>query len=548
LFVRTQTNGSRTYLLIVDNVRVDGKVRQRVLHRLGRLDELRASGQLDVLIQSLSRFSEKLALLGAHVQGDSIVTHSARIGPALIFQRLWQACSIDSVLTALLKGRRFEFSVERAIFLTVLHRLFAPGSDRAAEKWKDDYAIEGVGDLDLHHLYRAMAWLGEELPKDQQDGATPFAPRTNKDLIEEALFARRRDLFSDLDIVFFDTTSIYFEGEGGETLGERGHSKDHRPDLKQMVVGMVLDRNGDPICSELWPGNTADVKSLVPIVERLKIRFGIGSVCIVADRGMISAETLAEVEKRKWQYILGVRMRSSTEAKAVVARAGRYAEVHPKSDDRDDPSPLKVKEVWVEDARRYVVCVNEDQATKDRHDREAVVSSLRKALGHGDKSLVGNKGYRKYLRAGGKQFAVDEDKIQEEARYDGKWVLTTNTDLPTHEVALKYKQLWMVEDVFRSMKSLLDTRPIFHKRDETIRGHVFCSFLALLLRKELQDRLARKEWKLEWADVVRDLDNLNEMKIAINDKSFVFRGQTSGVAGKVFQACGVALPPVLRSC
>ena len=548
MFVRTQTNGSRTYLLIVDNVRVDGKVKQRVLHRLGRLDELLASGQLDVLIQSLSRFSEKLALLGAHVQGDSIVTHSARIGPALIFDRLWQSCSLDKVLSALLADRRFEFSVERAIFLTVLHRLFAPGSDRAAEKWKDDYAIEGVGDLDLHHLYRAMAWLGEELAKDRQDGATPFGPRTNKDLIEEALFARRRDLFSDLDIVFFDTTSIYFEGEGGEAIGERGHSKDHRPDLKQMVVGMVLDRNGDPICSELWPGNTADVKSLVPIVERLKNRFGIGSVCIVADRGMISAETLAEVEKRKWPYILGVRMRSSTEAKAVVARAGRYAEVHPKSDDRDDPSPLKVKEVWVEDARRYVVCVNEDQATKDRHDREAVVSSLRKALGHGDKSLVGNKGYRKYLRAGGKQFAVDEDKIQEEARYDGKWVLTTNTDLPTHEVALKYKQLWMVEDVFRSMKSLLDTRPIFHKCDETIRGHVFCSFLALLLRKELQDRLARKEWKLEWADVVRDLDNLNEMKIAINDKSFVFRGQTSGVAGKVFQACGVALPPVLRSC
>ncbi|MDP2834467.1 MAG: IS1634 family transposase, partial [Pseudomonadota bacterium] len=431
---------------------------------------------------------------------------------------------------------------------TVLHRLFAPGSDRAAEKWKDDYAIEGAGGLDLHHLYRAMAWLGEVLPKDRQGGATPFAPRTNKDLIEEALFARRRDLFSDLDIVFFDTTSIYFEGEGGETIGQRGHSKDHRPDLKQMVVGMVLDNEGNPVCSELWPGNTADVKSLVPIVERLKKRFGIGSVSIVADRGMISAETLAEVEKREWNYILGVRMRSSTEAKAVVARAGRYAEVHPKSDDRNDPSPLKVKEVWVEDARRYVVCLNEAQATKVRHDREAVVASLRDALGKGDKSLVGNKGYRKYLRAGGKQFAVDEAKIEEEARYDGKWVLTTNMDLPASEVALKYKQLWMVEAVFRSMKSLLDTRPIFHKCDETIRGHVFCSFLALLLRKELQDRLARKEWKLEWADVIRDLDNLVEMEVAINGKGYVFRGQTSGVAGKVFQACGVALPPVLRSC
>ena len=148
MFVRTQTNGSRTYLLIVDNQWVDGKVKQRVLLRLGRLDELLASGRLDSLIQSLGRFSEKLAVLGAQARGDSITTRSARIGPALIFQRLWQACSIDKVLTALLEDRRFEFSVERAIFLTVLHRLFAPGSDRAAEKWKDNYALEGVADLD----------------------------------------------------------------------------------------------------------------------------------------------------------------------------------------------------------------------------------------------------------------------------------------------------------------------------------------------------------------------------------------------------------------
>jgi len=546
LFVRTQTNGPRTYLLLVDNMWVDGKVKQRVLARLGRLDEILANGQLDALVQSLARFSEKLCLLGMHARADSIATRHTKIGPPLIFQRLWQSCAIDQVLATLLRGRRFEFAVERAVFLTVLHRLFAPGSDRAAEKWKADYAMEGSHPLDLHHLYRAMAWLGEVLPQDQQSGATPFAPRTNKDLIEEALFAQRRDLFSQLDLVFFDTTSIYFHGSGGETIGQRGHSKDHRPDLKQMVVGMVLDHKGNPVCSELWPGNTADVKTLVPLVERLRTRFSIGSVCIVADRGMISAATLAEVEKRNWKYILGVRMRSSNEANAVVARAGRYAQVHPKSDDPKDPSPLKVKEVWVEDQRRYVVCVNEAQATKDRYDREAVVASLRDALHHGDKSLVGNKGYRKFLRAGRQQFTVDEDKIQEEARYDGKWVLTTNTDLPASEVALKYKQLWMVEEMFRSMKSLLDTRPIFHQRDETIRGHVFCSFLALLLRKQLQDRLTGKGCDAEWADVIRDLDNLVEMEVAINGKGYVFRGQTTGVAGKVFQACGVALPPLMR--
>lgn len=548
MFVRTQTNGSRTYLLIVDNQWVDGKVKQRVLLRLGRLDQLLAEGRLDALVQSLGRFSEKLAVLGAQARGESVAARSSRIGPALIFQRLWEACSIDKVLRHLLRDRRFEFSVERAIFLTVLHRLFSPGSDRAAEKWKDDYTMPGVGGLGLRHLYRAMAWLGEELPQDHQSGATPFAPRTIKDLIEEELFAQRRDLFSQLDLVFFDSTSIYFEGEGGQTLGRRGHSKDHRPDLKQMVVGVVLDQDGTPVCSELWPGNTADVKSLAPVVERLKTRFRIGTVCIVADRGMISAETVAEIEKREWRYILGVRMRSSTEAKAVLGRAGRYAEVHPKSTDPDAPSALKVKEVWVEGQRRYVVCVNEDQAAKDRYDREAVVAALHEALRRGDKSLVGNRGYRKFLRSGGQQFAVDEDKVKQEARYDGKWVLTTNTDLPACEVALKYKQLWMVEAVFRSMKSLLDTRPIFHKCDETIRGHVFCSFLALVLRKELEDRLARKQWKLEWADVIRDLDNLLEMEVSISGKGYVFRSEAKGTTGKVFQACGVAVPPALRPC
>jgi transposase len=548
LFVRTQTNGSRTYLLIVDNQWVEGKVKQRVLFRLGRLDQLLTEGRLDALVQSLGRFSEKLAILGAQARGEIVAARSSRIGPALIFQRLWQACSVGDVLQRLLRHRRFEFSVERAVFLAVLHRLFAPGSDRAAEKWKDDYTIPGVAGLGLHHLYRAMAWVGEELAQDQQSGATPFAPRTVKDLIEEELFAQRRDLFSQLDLVFFDTTSIYFEGEGGETIGRRGRSKDHRPDLKQMVVGVVLDQDGSPVCSEIWPGNTTDVKSLTPIVGRLKTRFGIGTVCIVADRGMISAETVAEVEKRQWSYILGVRVRSSTEAKAVVGRAGRYAEVYPKSDNPDDPSPLKVKEVWVEEQRRYVVCVNEDQAVKDRYDREAVVAALHQALRQGDKSLVGNKGYRKYLSSGGPAFAVDEDKVRAEARYDGKWVLTTNTDLPAREVALKYKQLWMVEAVFRSMKSLLDTRPIFHKCDETIRGHVFCSFLALVLRKELEDRLASKEWKLEWADVIRDLDNLLEMEVSITGKGYVFRSEAKGTTSKVFQACGVALPPVLRPC
>ena len=537
MFVRTKKRGERTYLMIVESKRENGKIKQIVLHHLGRLDILQKTGRLDGLLSSMGRFSKKLTVLGAYKSGKSITTRTSRIGPSLIFERLWEELGISVVLKDLLKERKFEFSLERAIFLTVLNRLFDPGSDRAAEKWKDGYAIKGAVALSLHHLYRAMTWIGSPLKRKG---------RYAKDLIEEELFAMRRDLFSSLDIVFFDTTSIYFEGEGGETFGQYGHSKDHRPDLKQMVVGVVLDNEGRPICSEMLPGNVADVKSLVPIVERLRRGFCVENVCIVADRGMISKETIKEIESRKWKYILGVRMRRVKEVKKeVLSRGGRYEEVYPKSTLKKDPASLKVKEVWI-DERRYIVCVNEDQALKDRHDREAIVAALKDALKKGDKTLIGNKGYRRYVRASGKRFSIDTKKVAEEKRYDGKWVLRTNMKLTPKETALKYKQLWMVEDVFRSMKSLLQTRPIYHKCDETIRGHVFCSFLALLLRKELQERLERKGWRLEWKDIIDDLDNLLEMEISLDGKKYIIRSETKGTEGKVAQACGVALPPVLR--
>lgn len=211
------------------------------------------------------------------------------------------------------------------------------------------------------------------------------------------------------------------------------------------------------------------------------------------------------------------------------------------------PSPLKVKEVQAA-GRRYVVCLNEAQAAKDRLDREAIVAALGEALKAGDKSLVGNKGFSRYVRATGEHFAVDAEKVKAEARYDGLWVLADSTGLPAREVALKYKQLWMVEDAFRSMESLLETRPIWHKCDETIVGHVFCSFLALLLRKRLQDRLEERGWHLEWADVVRDFEELVETEISVGGKGYVIRSEARGVAGKVAQAAGLALPPTLRPC
>jgi len=547
MFIRVKPSGPRRYLQIVKSIWDKGNVRQKVIGTLGRLDKLKETGELDSLLRSGVRFSEKLAVIDSYEKGQIPSTEDIRIGLPMVFERLWKETGIPSVIDELLGDRKYRFPVERAIFLTVLHRLSVSGSDRAAEKWKEHYRITGAEGIDLHHLYRAMAWLGEELPEGDQRDATPFSPRCVKDLIEEGIFQRSRDLFGDLTLVFFDTTSIYFEGNGGESIGAFGHSKDHRPDLKQMVVGVIIDGHGRPVCCELWPGNTTDVETLTPVMERLRNRFGIRRICIVADRGMISKETIREIEGTKGiQYILGVRMRRQKEVKEeVLGRGGRYEEVHPKSKDSKAPSPLKVKEVMVND-RRYLICLNEDQAKKDAMDREAIVASLKDKIRRSEKALVGNKGYRKYLKLAGTRFRIDEDKIKEESRYDGKWVLTTNTELPSREVALQYKQLWMVEQIFRSMKTILSTRPIYHKCDETIRGHVFCSFLSLLLIKELQGRMEQRGWQAEWADLMSDLEELKEIRIQTGDKEVLLRSELRGCAGKAFQAVGVAVPPTVR--
>ena len=454
---------------------------------------------------------------------------------------------MEEVIQSLLGARRYEFDVERAIYLTVLHRLFAGGSDRAAERWRENYLIPGTEALNLHHLYRAMAFLGEPI---EPNGPKPLGtPRCLKDLIEEELFERRRDLFTEVDLVFFDTTSLYFEGRGGESIGKRGHSKDHRPDLCQMVVGMALDIEGRPICCEMWPGNTADVKTLLLVVKRMRERFRLRRITVVADRGMVSQATLEAFEQSDppVRYIVGVRMRRQKEVStSVLGSRARWFESVPERGNAKDPAPLKVKEVWVNE-RRYIVCLNEEERRKDAHDREAIITHLKEQLRRGDKSLVGNKGYRRYLKLEGSgHFVIDENQVKAEERYDGIWVLRTNTDYNLETVAHVYKSVWVVEDMIRTTKSIVETRPIYHKRDETIRGHVFCSFLALLLKQELESRMKRSDLEWEWKEVIRGLDALQQVEANFQARRFLFRTQLTAHASQALRATGVALPPALR--
>jgi hypothetical protein len=546
MYFRRKTSGGRAYLQIVESRREGDQVRQQVIATLGRYEDLKASGQLERLLRSGARFAEKAMVLGALDDDTAARIATRRIGPALVFERLWEETGCGAVMAELSGTRKHGFALERAVFLTVLHRLFAGGSDRAADRWREDYAVAGIDGLDLHHLYRAMAWLGEELPAKEQDGRTPFAPRCLKDVVEERLFAHRRDLLTRLDLVFMDTTSLYFEGAGGQTLGRHGYSKDHRPDLRQMILAVVIDGDGRPVCSEMWPGNTADVTTLIPVIDRLCRRFAIARVCVVADRGMISTETLAELEARRLLYILGVRERTDKLVRELVL---------------DDPAPFvplvmskRGKQVDYEAkavtlaGRRYIVCRNHQEAEKDAADRVSILAALERQLAKGDKALVSNTGYRRYLKTVGEEhFAIDAAKIEEEKKFDGIFVLRTNTDLNPLEAMLCYKNLWTVEQTFRTAKHLLATRPIFHKLDETIRGHVFCSFLALVLKKALDDRIAALGRSGSWPEIVADLDSLTETEIEYDGKRLIARSAPRPAASLALRAVGVALPPTIRS-
>ena len=547
MFFRLKTSGQRGYVQIVENRRDGATVRQRVIANLGRADELVASGALASLIASGAKLTDQVLLIAAFQEDadGALSVEAKRIGGPMLFDRIWERLGIDAVLDDLLKDRAFEFPVERAVFVAALHRLFVSGSDRDCSSWMEDYDIPGAEGLDLHHFYRAMAWLGEEV---EEKAAEALAPRCVKDLIEERLFDRRRDLFTDLSVVFMDTTSLSFYGEGGATLGERGYSKDYRPDLKQMILGLVVDGDGRPICTEMWPGNTADVTALLPVVDRLRERFSIGRVCVVADRGMISAATIAGLEERRLEYILGARERSDAIVRKIVL-------------ENDDPfvpllierkageTQLFVKQVKVEGVR-YVVCRNEEEAENDHREREAIVAALDAQLKKGDKALIGNSAYRRYLRKAGAKgahsFEIDAGKLAEEARFDGIFVLRTNAKVTPLHAVLRYRDLLKVEDLFRRTKAIMRTRPIFHSSDAAIRGHVFCSFLALAMQKHLDDLLLQAGLASEWKDLLRDLDRLAEVRIRHRGADWLVRSDAAPALAALFRAAHVALPPRAR--
>ena len=535
MFVRVKKIGGYEYLYLVENAREGGRHVQRVIKALGRRDEVEASGLIDGLIASAARHSRRSIVLSSFYRGQLPELHRLSIGPDLVFGRLWAEMGCRNALKSLVADRRFSFDVERAVYLTVLHRLMISGSDRHANDWCSRVRVPGAEGLDLDHAYKAMAWLGE----------VDAVGRSTAEAVEEALYRHRQPLFGAVSIAFLDTTTLWFEGAGGESLGQYGHSKDYRGHLKQVVLGIVLDDADRPIASFLMPGNTADVTLLLPVVKRLRERFGIREACIVADRGMISADTIAALEAEKIEYILGVRERTSREVRAEIIEDDGLA-VPLLIPRQKGETELAVRETTIT-GRRYVICRNAEEAKKDAAARAELVAGLERKLAQGDKALVANKGFRRFLKTPeGDGFVIDRAKVEADARFDGLFVLRTNTKIAALQVVLRYRNLLAVEDAFKTAKALLATRPIFHKTDAGIRGHVFCTFLALVLRKELIDRLAVRRSRLEWQRIVDDLADLSEIDVEQDGRRARLRTAPGPTIDPICRAIGIALPPVFQ--
>ena len=525
MFIRAKKSGSknspRHYLQIVESFRDEKSVRQRVICTLGRLDKLQESGQIDALIQNLSRFSQTMKALTVARQPQVESCKTRCWGPAMVFERLWQKQQLPDLIYKLSAERRFQFDIERASFALSLQRLCEPGSDLQGSQWLKTVECEGFEAIELQHLYRTVGFLHDVRGE-----------------LEKQLFLKDRDIFSQkLDLLFLDTTSTYVYGQQETDFRKRGYSRDHRGDLLQYVLCVAVDAKGWPVTWEIFPGNTADIAAFKHIVARMKERFPIGKVIVVADRAMLSAETLnmlSEDDQSPFDYILGCKLRKNKEVREqILTCGGRFQKVE---------DNLEVKEVLF-DSRRYIVCRNPEEAKRDAAAREAIIAKLKDTIErHGPKALVKNRGYARFLKIRKGGVSINTAAVEADRRFDGKFVLRTNTRMSPSEVAKTYKGLWRVERTFREEKSTLEVRPIYHQRDDTSIGHIVASFLALRLEVDLSMQLDKKGIESSWPDLMRDLKRLQAVHISLDGRSYRIRTDFEGNAYQAFKAAGVQPP------
>ncbi|MBI5409382.1 MAG: IS1634 family transposase [Nitrospirae bacterium] len=509
----------REYLCVAKSERNGRQVRQKTLVNLGRLDELKESGNLNRLAAKLNELVGKQMLVD--LTRDITPGWSKHFGVIQAFKGIWKKLDISRVLLEEEEISGKEFSFHEAILAMVINRLVKPSSKLETWRWKDRVYEPAWETLNLQHFYRAMDYL-----------------LLRKDAIEEALLKRSGDLFGkQVDLVLFDTTTIKYWGEASDSLLlKHGYSKEKRMDLRQIIIGVLMSQDGFPLGHEVWEGNQSDIKSLKIVVSRLRDRYEINRVVIVCDRGMVSDKNLREIEEAGYEYIVGVKMRSLDASKKNVLLSMPGFE------------PVK-ENLWVKEqkleGRRYLVCYNPVEAEYQAKQREYFKAIIEKKVAdYSFKDWIVKNGYRKYINLEGKDFQItmDYERLKEEPVYDGKWVLLTNSPYSSRECALYYKSLSQVEQGFRVLKKEIQTGPIYHWTTRRIQGHVFICFLALVVKVAFRKSLQALNPGAICSEVIQALKDVKAMKFKIKDRILIMRAELPELAHLGFQASGIRIP------
>jgi transposase len=506
--VKNQDGTERSYLQLVESRRINGTPRQIVLLNLGRSDETQSQETIEKVTEAMLSASKMYDIL--RLQDDLKAEWTKEFGPSLIFRRLWDEIGISDLITAEVKEFETEFSIPDAVFNMVLNRLSEPCSKWHLDVWQG--GTYGIEKFDSHQYYRAMDYL--------------------------RMFRRVRDLFQqEIDFVLFDTTSLvyYGEGEESEELLAHGFSKAHRGDLKQIVVGVIMSKDGIPLGHEVFPGNQNDVTCFRQIVEKVSEKFKIGRVILVGDRGMISKANVDDLVERGHQYILGYRMRT-------IPKTDR-AEIFSKAQMRRiKGQELRWKEVDYK-GQRLIVCYNPERAELDQKKREEILQRIRERIKSGDiRTIVTNGDFKRFLRIAGEKPTIDNEAVKRDETYDGIFVISSNTKMRPLEIIERYKDLWRVEAGFRQLKSEIEAGPIFHWKDRRIRAHIMICFLALMLRTALYKRIKKEDEESSYRLVMSDLRQLRAIGLRLKDQEAIIRTELQPGAALAFRALSMRPP------
>ena len=509
-------NQTYTYLQLVESVWKGGRPTHRVVANLGREDQI-DSGQVDRLIAALAPYGGEEVL-----RAESLRIPGARqYGSLLALQALWDELQLREIMGDAAADRRHGFDFDAAVRAMTWARVLNPGSEQGVLRWTKTVYAPDLARLELQHLYRALDLLVEEQERIEARLAQVLSER----------------LVTDLSLVLFDTTSIYFEGEGPSGLARHGYSRDRRSDRPQAVLGLLTTGDGFPLSHVVLPGDTSDLAAMREALDVVRRRLPVTEVVMVTDRGMVSEANLREMESLGMRYIVGAKFRHLA-TREVLHRAGRYREVTPN---------LLVKEAHGT-GRRTVICYNPEEAERDRREREAMVAYLEQSLeDRGLKGLLKNDVARRYLKVKGETVTVDRRRIAQDALKDGKWVLLTNCSLPAREVALAYKGLWRVERAFRTLKTPLEIRPVYHWTDRRVRGHVAVCVLAYLLERVLEHKLESAGLKMSAAEALQELSAVHAVEAKLGKKKLVYRTDLTLRQEQILSACQVQLPPQMQT-